>query len=371
LAIFSLAGWLSVILKFFGFEKFSKDSKKAASTGVKKRKTGPLSWRGKLIRGLISMGRTKPLMPRDLARLKGPYRILKLLDEAYANAGAGPRVLVLGDSVHYRVSQDDRDIRTLADMLTEKLSATCGSALCLNYSAHHPGIYAAILGAVQKMSGKPSIVVLPINLRCFSPQWWLHPDHEFRQELDLLEAYLPGEPIGEVIRMDDGVSLEMYDATPVEYPGSPLETIGQFRLIAKAESRTDYQDAWRARQIAIFHYLHPLVFNHPRLLDARHMIEVAASIGIRPIIYLTPINYQHGIRVVGEDFSQVVQQNVEIIQQALLPLLDSAQGVFFDWSRSFTDDKFFHPGERTEHLNDKGRRELTDLITNAVRDIAC
>jgi len=310
----------------------------------------------------------EPPRVKDLARLEGPYAILKSMDDAYAGRGAGPRLLVLGDSVYYRVSKDDTDRRTLSQMLYDRLQESGLDALCLNYSAYHPGVYAALLGALSRMPNRPAKVVLPINLRCFSPQWFLQTDHLFAEEIRIFDAYSPGQVIPEVTRQTNPGAAEAFDAMTVCYPDSPLNTIGQFRLVAKAESRSGYQEAWKARQIAIFHYLHPLAPDHPRLLDAVEMIQRAARMGIKPVVYLTPINHRHGVRVVGERFEQLVAEHVSTLRRALQESAESAGGLFLDWSRAFEDDMFFHPGERTEHLNQAGRLRLAELVQAAITD---
>lgn len=317
---------------------------------------------GRIKTKLLNSLADDPPKVKDLARLEGPYAILKSLDDAYASGRRAPELLVLGDSVHYRVSRDDADRRTLSQMLSDRTLESGVHSLCLNYSAYHPGVFAALLGALSRMPDRPATVVLPINLRCFSPQWYLHPDHAFFEEIQILDKHSPGQPIPEVSRQKNPASVEVFDTTPVSYSDSPLTTVGQFRLVTRADSRSDYQEAWRARQIAIFHYLYSLLPDHPRLLDAVEMIRRAAAMGIRPIVYLTPINHQQGTRAVGDRFASGVDANVAVIRQELQSSVESANGLFLDWSRLFDDRFFFHPGERTEHLNQAGRSRLADLI---------
>ena len=317
---------------------------------------------------LMDFLNNEPLRVKDLARLEGPYPILKSLHDAYNRRRAGPALLVLGDSVYYRVSKYDTDRRTLSQLLYARLQESGLDAVCLNYSAYHPGVYAALLGALSRMPNRPAKVVLPINLRCFSPQWYLQPGNLFAEEIHILDVYSPTKLIPEVTRQSNPDAVETFDATTVFYPDSPLNTIGQFRFIAKAESRSDYQEAWKERQIAIFHYLHPLAPDHPHLLAAVEMVQRAARMGIKPIVYLTPINHRHGVRAVGERFEQLISENVSTVRQALQESAEASGGLFLDWSRAFEDDLFFHPGERTEHLNQAGRLRLAELVQAAITE---
>lgn len=317
----------------------------------------------------LAMLRNDPPKPKDIAQTSGPYKLLKNLAQAYEASAGAPPVLVLGDSVYYRVSRDDLDRRRMGEMLQTRLAEGGFPSLLLNSSAYHPGIYAPFVEAAGRMPAKPAVVVMPINLRCFSPQWWLHPDHEFAREIELLQSYRPGDPIGELDYLTDLDAVERYDETPVSYPDSPLETIGQFRLTIRATAKGKYQEMWRARQIAIFHYLHLLAADHPRVVDSIAMIEAARKAGIIPLVYLTPINHMHGVRVVGERFATGVAANVETLLAAIMPALKAADGTVLDWSRAFSDMLFFTPDERTEHLNVAGRQELARRVADAVKDI--
>lgn len=342
-----------------GDKRVRKAKKKAGST-----------LKGRVKLKVLDTIKGAPPRVKDVARLEGPYRILVALDSAYATAGSVPQILALGDSVHYRIASEDKDRRTLAEMISDELRGSGYTSLCLNYSAYHSGVYEAALRALGRMHGRPDAVVLPINLRSFSPQWFLQPDHAFLEEINILDEYLPGCKIPEVVRVKHGARVEDYDATVVTYPDSPLFTIGQFRLVTRADSRSDYQEQWRARQIAIFHYMHPLVPDHPRVMDAVAMVRAAAAAGIKPLVYLTPINHDQGCRAVGERFAEAVQANVEVLRAALAPLIAETGGVFVDWSCGFADSLFFHPGERTEHLNQEGRQRLSSLIADAVDMLA-
>src|SRR6185503_2541212 len=57
-----------------------------------------------------------------------PFPALAAIVREYGSAGAGPTVLILGDSVMERVSRDDTDTRPLGEMIKAALDRT---ALCI------------------------------------------------------------------------------------------------------------------------------------------------------------------------------------------------------------------------------------------------
>ncbi|MFA5261688.1 MAG: hypothetical protein WC450_10710, partial [Candidatus Omnitrophota bacterium] len=79
--------------------------------------------------------------------------------------------------------------------------------------------------------------------------------------------------------------------------------------------------------------------------------------GIEPVFYITPVDYQTGVRYVGPGFTDQVEKNVAFIQRAL-----SAEGVqALDLSRSLGTKDFSWPDDEppviypNEHLKLRGR----------------
>ena len=271
---------------------------------------------------------------KDLRSATGPFKPLTQLHKAFHKVEAAPETLILGDSVHYRVSHFDDDISSLAQMIECKLSGR-EEPVCINFSAYHPGVYLALLECLAKFRGRPKRLVLPINLRSFSPQWWLNPELQYSEDIALLRRYQPGEEIPEIIRDSDSAALDIFDATRARFRGSPIRKMGTFRRLALAKPlKTDLEwrvamsqvlagshypewlAGWRARQIAILHYLYFLEPSHPRIKETLAAMRLAKELGIRPLIYVTPINYCEGVRAAGRRFTKIVRRNREVLAES-------------------------------------------------------
>src|SRR5207248_2554292 len=87
-------------------------------------------------------------------------------------------VLFLGDSVSERVSRDERKAEPLVTMFAKNLRESAG-VQAVTHSGLHAEVFLAILRATQALGGKPRVLVMPINLRSFSPQWWYAPEYQF------------------------------------------------------------------------------------------------------------------------------------------------------------------------------------------------
>ncbi|ALK09744.1 hypothetical protein BVIR_1974 [Blastochloris viridis] len=288
----------------------------------------------------------------------GEFRLLAEIERAFGVGGTTPDHLILGDSVHYRVRGEDKDGRTLAAMLVDQLGA--GRCLALNGSAFPPTLFLEILRCIQRMPHRPRYVVLPINMRCFSPQWHLRNDNQYENEIAALRAHRPGAPIPSL--EPTPADLAAFRKISVRYPDSPFETVDDFLKVIDDRAAKASDDSWRSRQIAIFHYMHPLTADHPWLAALQDTVDAAASMGITPLLYVTPLNHMWGARVVGPRFLEVLASNIAIVQSALQPRVQRAGGMFDDLSLSFADKLFFSKNEKTEHLADAGRAELANAI---------
>src|SRR5262249_23616956 len=138
----------------------------------------------------------------------------------------------------------------------------------------------------------PRVLVIPINPRCFSPQWDLNPAFAFLQEFDVIDSWFK-DPTRAIQPIDDVEEtpgfFDAYDQTVVRYELSRLSTIGQFRALIASNANEPAERHERAKQLLIFHYTHELIPAHRKLGSLVETVELARRMGINPIVYFTPI----------------------------------------------------------------------------------
>lgn len=309
--------------------------------------------------------RIKSVLPRP-AR---PYRELQRLVQWYDSERSAPQILLFGDSVTERVSIMDKDKRNLGGFVEKEFENRYRLA-CLSHSAYHMKIYRALLEVLRSTRQKPGLVILPINVRSFSPQWDFEPSWQFEREIELIRNYV-SDPFKVIPILAETVvpqtQYEEFDATEVSYPLTNSNRICQFRLIINGKPQTQEQFAYRKKQIFIFHYLHTLASEHPKLLHLLAIVRLLRELDINLLLYVTPINYQAGERYAGSEFTELLNKNTQVIRDALIPL-ESEMMKFFDLSTSLASDKFFTLDDATEHLNQYGRAELAVFISRMVFD---
>jgi hypothetical protein len=292
--------------------------------------------------------------------------------EMYDSPQYGPDVYYLGDSVLERISRYDDDQRRLDEMVRERLLGQFKVG-CISHTAYQLRVFYHLIRALEKMRQRPQIVILPINLRSFSPQWHLNPLWQFDQEVKALEHYLADSQnrlsnIKELVK--NAKLFAQFDNTPVSYPNTPFKYIGEFRAIVNTRPETEEQRKFRLQQIFTFHYMHALTPDHPKLMCLDQVTQLLLRMNVSMCTYITPVNFQAGVQYAGEAFSKTSKENSEIVSNTMQPYRHIPQVTFLDCSRLLNSEYFFSEDDPTEHLNQEGRKRLASVISDAVLSLS-
>jgi hypothetical protein len=163
-------------------------------------------------------------------KIPKPYPELTKLLMSYDSRWKAPEILFLGDSVLGRIAREDTDRRTL-DQMVEDFLTSRKRLLCISHPAYNLRIYYHLLQIFKCTRQKPKQVILPINMRSFSPQWDLNPAWQFNEEIDALKKYVQTSGRRTPIFKKKSGPLIFSEADKmmgVEYPFTSLNCIGQF-----------------------------------------------------------------------------------------------------------------------------------------------
>lgn len=327
------------------------------------------------------IGKLKDFLRKLKRRIfPGPYVELAYLAALYGDAEpGGSEVLMLGDSVALRVSKRDHDWRKLGEMVGEmvgEMTAELEKPIEMSWVAHsayHIDVYRAMLKALAVMPSRPELVIIPLNLRSLSPQWFLEPYWQFNDEIAALESYAAhprkGIPPLYEKRIEDvpKAAREKYLNTQVEYPFTEFKSVREFVALIESEPESDDDKFFRKQQIFVYHYMHRLTEDHPRLRSWMALPEELERLGMRALIYITPINFEGGRRFVREGFISRLEENLAVLHNTMTPLSND-RIKFCDWSRLLESKHFFDQDLATEHLAESGRLQLAKKIKYEVAE---
>jgi len=321
--------------------------------------------------GENTMSLINRIITKKLRALVPPrYEKLVTLDKLF-NGTEFPEIILLGDSVMERITHEDADARDLGKMVTDLFRDAGRSCIPISGSAYHMLVYDGFIRAMQTRSCFPLVIVLPVNIRSFSPQWDLQPYWQFNDEIKVLNKYCEthGKEIGRLRRKKhENISLRekrIFRDTAVNYPLSLMNRIGQFVDVIESRPQEKAEILKRKREILIFHYSYPLIPQHRKVIALDQILNTLYEHRIKLLIYLTPINFRAGERLVGPGFGSQLAENVEVLSNLIAS--HARPGLkFADWSCSFDSSYFFSEDLATEHINQNGRLELARMITNEV-----
>jgi sugar phosphate isomerase/epimerase len=157
---------------------------------------------------------------------------------------------------------------------------------------------------------------------------------------------------------------ELYRSYDRRWSGVPgLGRLGGLRRLAAEKPAEPAAVAERLARLLRWHYGAALKPGHKRLRALRATCELALALGIRPVVYVTPVNAEAALRHCGVDLARRMGENVDVVRREL-----PAAVRFADFHAFLPESAFFHDNLSTEHLADVGRRQLAGAIVRLLGD---
>lgn len=280
-----------------------------------------------------------------------------------------PDVMIFGDSVMTTISYEDKDTTNLYEMINEKVLTpyvTDG----IYYPGFHIGVFYCILHTFNYFEKFPSVIVLPINMRNFSPEWDCNPDFEYSSLVNQFNLYLDAVnyDLGPLFKTDKGTPYDSFLSYTTEYGNNLVEQNSKFVAWVNREVKNNEEFYERYKFIYMWHYMFKLTNENRKLQLLQKMIRLFKCTNVKIITYITPINYKSAEKYGGSAVLKAYERNVALVKECFNA--EKASNIFFDdYSFIFTPENFAHKNETTEHLNESGRIVLSQIIGDKINDI--
>jgi hypothetical protein len=249
----------------------------------------------------------------------------------------------------------------------------------ISRTAYHIGVYYQLTRLLQYLTSKPKVVVFPINMRSFSPQWDINPKYQCTKYIRKIEKRIGkfGSSVNKCLYgIDKKTSKNDFLNSRVFCAGTSFQYVKEFENIIRAKPKHRDEIIFRRKHIFIYHYLYKLEPTHQKLLLLRDLIQLLKDMQLIAVIYITPINFKAGLKYVGDDFMRVFNSNLQVVYDCLGCTSQSALNnsifikerscIFGDYSQSLGPEYFFNEDHPTEHLNETGRTFLAKIISNMI-----
>ncbi len=257
------------------------------------------------------------------------------------------KTLIMGDSVYYRTSHFDKDPRTLLQLTGSKDISFCvGSAFNLR-------IYRNFLEVILARNSKVDTVLIEINLRSFSAQWYLNPLYSFTEELTYL-------------RKLTGIAEFFSTPTVGSWENTIIETrkfgpVPVSKLNEEIEKNVKKDSPEYHELLLEFFHNSRIDHHHELVYELKEIKRLISNSSINTLFYFTPINIDLMREVCTSDLLTTINSNIKLLEDLLDPF------TVFNFLSEFESSDFLSPFEKTEHLNEFGRKKLS-LILKGILD---
>ena len=266
-------------------------------------------------------------------------------------------ILYFGDSIIKSSPDSDISHASIAEFLASLLSDK--TVADVSQGAADAKLFAAMTDYIARTAdGKPQAIIIPINLRSFSPQWYRRPVYQFeRQKFILRQPILLRyffQPLAAFHTLKvPAISQDEFLNSPVYLGTSTVGLVKDFEYLDTTSTTTDIH-----RQKFIYAYMSSIGNTSEELLALEEALRIGKKAGIPIYVYITPINYKNGALFVGKDFIPRIEEDVRTICDHVTVLGDPCLNLAF----SLGTENFDSTGYPSEHLNEDGRRYVAQEV---------
>jgi hypothetical protein len=268
-------------------------------------------------------------------------------------------IVFFGDSVVQTYAAGDSDPRLLPDMVGRLIDEP---VLRISQAATAADMHAAWLRFAARQSPPPRAVIIPVNLRSFSPHWERNPGWVFTDVAAMIDHPLFAR-LGSVLEWDWGRPTdEAFQATPVFVNGIEVGAVGV--LDDGAAGWMPPPEVRRSRYLVRYA---SDIRRSRRLAAFEDLVREADASPFPVVLYLTPVDIDVIADNVDADVLAAVQTNLAVLRVALA----DTRWPSVDLSEAVRAADFDHPvGDPHEHLKWRGRMIVAEALADALREAA-
>jgi hypothetical protein len=293
-----------------------------------------------------------------------PPRFPKEISELNQALQQNTDVIFLGDSTVYWCGPEDKTTQSIVTKVQYRIPSL--SFHETTHGGYHLGVYINYCRWIAANANPPRLVIIPVNLRTFSPFWDI-PGWQFENVRDTL-AYLKN-PLFRAFYMPLGIfkfsnmetTDEAYEAAPVYDGLRRVGTVWDFKGPDNAK--------WTQKQIKnafLFYYMGQITEQNRKVQTLRQVIRILKGAGIPVLLYFVPTDVQSGMEYHGQRFRRQLEQNAAFLKQVI-----QQEGITsYDFTCALGMENFVWrlTGDCVdEHIKEAGRQYVADQLTEIIK----
>jgi len=320
-------------------------------------------------KGLVTAGATTPPAGASEPQFNDAYHNAVALAFRDALDRGDAAVVYFNDSV-MGGHNDDEPRTTIATMLGDLRGLPISPVSGPGYAATLFREYARLIARARN---KPRLVIISINLRAFSDDWFFTPRWMYAATVDYLRLLAAPPPLADVpawlVSGQDDPAVWLAARTRRDASGHEALfreiNARRNRLMAASTPGLSPENAKRS-QFFIKNYMTDIPTGHPMIGDLLDTAQTLSQAGVATLFYLTPIDVEGGTSLVGAEFAATASDNARRVARAL-----TEAGVdCLDLSTLLPEDRFVDRDYACEHLDLAGRRRVAEVLAAHLAKVA-
>ena len=273
-------------------------------------------------------------------------------------------VFLFGSSVEEYADSKDNDKRSISKMIDSLSNKYHVDSISGN--AYQMDLFLELSRYIVRKLNHPKLIIVPINMRTFSPEWDKRPEYQFEKEKMILNGftflgfveYAYRKQIPFLFSKFNPITQKDFENTFVFDGKRKVGKVKDFLIEKKniKDMNKYIKDGF------VFHYMYRLEKEHRKLKSMIELARILSASHIKVLFYITPVDYSKGEIYFPGRFIKRLKDNIDLIK---LILTDEGNQVF-DLSLSLNSNFFSYEARPNEHLNENGRmyvaRKLNENI---------
>jgi hypothetical protein len=263
-----------------------------------------------------------------------------------------PDIVFFADSVNYTCAPDDRDRRSIAQMIQSHLPNV--SIAALDHGSYQSVVYRLFVQELIRHRALPPRLIVPINMRSFSTGWQARPEYQFvklktlvQHDSFLFRAFYKPLAVFKAFQLIP-ITESQYESMPVMDGDRIAGPVSAFTGPAYAT----YSPRFLKNKF-IYNYMYKLSRHNLFVAPFQDIARLTRNAGTNTVFVILPVDYQTGEKTLGPRFTRRLKYNVDVIKAAMadehatvLDLSTALPASAFTWRPDL------YPNE---HLNETGR----------------
>ena len=274
-------------------------------------------------------------------------------------------VLHLGASESLFTADYDEDKRTLPQMIAEGLP----DGLQMHSVAgagYHPALFKQYVDIAAARGSRP-LVIVGLCIRLGEPAWKYHPEYSYSRPLNALhkiDVAAPSKKFRAVVPLAKQEDFDEHDKR--EHPTVVgTRTIGEFRRLLKNPESNGLTRDETVKLLLAYHLGATGDLEPEYLADATALGKRLRELDLPVVCYQMPLPIDQAAAVLGEEVRPHMLRRLKDLDDAFKAGYGDDVEIVQSGSGLVTED-FIDPNDGSEHVNEKGRRKITDDVLAAI-----